>query len=69
LINLYYDDLYTKHFGIEKIVELFKHKFYWSDIDIDVQNYIKICPICQGKVVNVYKLYRKLNPLSVPLQP
>jgi hypothetical protein len=68
-MSLYYDDLYIRYFGIEKIIELFKRKFYWSNIDTDVQDYIKTCPICQGKAVNTYKPYRKLNPLPVPLRP
>ncbi len=36
LINLYYDDLYIRYFGIEKTIKLFKYKFYWFNINTNV---------------------------------
>jgi len=46
LMSLYHNDLYVGHWGIEKIKELLKRKFYWPDINTNVENYVRIYPIC-----------------------
>ena len=66
LMSLYHDDLHTKHWSIEKTKELLKRKFYWPDINTDVENYIKTYPICQRKTINTYKPYKKLISLPTP---
>ena len=38
-------------------------------MDTDVQDYVKTCPICQGKAISTHKPYGKLHPLPVPTRP
>ena len=67
-MSLYYDDLYIGYWDIEKIKELLKRKFYWLDINVDVEDYVRIYFIYQRKAISIYKFYGKLVSLLTLLR-
>ena len=40
------DQLYSNHMGIEKTKLLAHESVYWSDINVDMEKYIKSCATC-----------------------
>jgi hypothetical protein len=69
LMQLYHDDQFAGHWGIDKTLELLRRKFYWEDMAADVREYILACPQCQGTAIPNHKPYGKLNPLPIPRRP
>lgn len=45
-MKYFYDILLVGYFGIEKILERIKNKFYWFVMKKFVENYINICFRC-----------------------
>jgi len=68
-MQLYHDDQFAGHWGIDKTLELLRRKFYWEHMVADVREYIGACPQCQGKAISNHKPYGKLEPLPVPTRP
>ena len=43
LLQIYYDDLYTRHLGQDKTLDLIKCKFYWDGLYADIKSHMKSC--------------------------
>ena len=50
-------------------MELIKRKFHWTNLDHDVEDYIRGCPICQGTTVKRHRAYGELQSLPLPKRP
>ena len=70
-----HDNSLTNYFEIEKTLELFKRKYYWSDfkkkanifseIKQFVKEYCELCAICKKSKTLRYKLYEKFRFLLI----
>ena len=69
LMQVYHDDEHAGHWGSEKTLELLKRKYHWKGMAEDVEDYVRTCPVCQGKSVANHKPYGKLQSLPRPARP
>jgi hypothetical protein len=69
LMSLYHDDEHAGHWGVEKTLELLRRKLWWPTQKKDVEEYVKTCPVCQGKAIARHKPYGELQPLPRPTRP
>ena len=69
LLRLHHDEPTAGHWGIQKTMELLQRKFKWEGMRSDVEEYIHVCPICQGNSAPRHKPYGKLEPLPQPSRP
>ena len=63
LLTLYHDDPHAGHWGVDKTLELLKRKFFWKNMRVDVEDYVRTCPVCQGNAIGTHKPYGRLTPL------
>ena len=64
-ISKHHDDFLTKHFDVDKIVNLIQRKFYWFVCAKQIRSYVKICDICQRIKIHRYKFFEKFKSLSI----
>ena len=69
LLTLYHDDPHAGHWGVDKTLELLKRKFFWKNMRVDVEDYVRTCPVCQGNAIGTHKPYGRLTPLPWPSRP
>lgn len=69
LLRLYHDDPLAGHFGVDRTKELLSRKFYWNRMDVEVKEYVKSCPMCQGVAPRRHRPYGKLDSLPRPKGP
>ncbi|GFG20831.1 RNA-directed DNA polymerase (Reverse transcriptase) [Aspergillus udagawae] len=69
LISIYHDEPLAGHFGRNRTEALLRQKFHWTNLQNDVESYIKECPICQGTAAPRHRPYGKLNSLPQPSRP
>ena len=55
IINKHHNDFLTKHFDVNKVVNLIQRKFYWFVYAKQIRFYVKICNICQRIKIYCYK--------------
>ena len=60
LLNKNNDDLFAKHFGVEKILGLFTCKYYWPKMRADFKKYVQDYDICMSNKVQKSKPYNSL---------
>ena len=65
LLQIYHNDLYARHLGQEKTLDLIECKFHWDGLYADVKLYMKSCPECQFNTVPQRRLYGQLSSLPV----
>jgi len=46
IIRMNYNDLYTGHFGVTRIIVLIHQKYFWLELNKDIREYIKNYNIC-----------------------
>ncbi len=46
LIKLHHDDVLTKHYEVDRIINLLFRKYYWVNIMNNVWEYVALCTIC-----------------------
>src|SRR3954462_5033878 len=63
LMYLIHDHELSAHFGIRATQNKAREKYYWKNMDKDIENYVKSCDQCQkrGKPINKYEL----NPIEI----
>jgi hypothetical protein len=63
LMYLIHDHELSAHFGIRATQNKAREKYYWKNMDKDIENYVKSCDQCQkrGKPSSKYEL----NPIEV----
>jgi hypothetical protein len=63
LMYLIHDHELSAHFGIRATQNKAREKYYWKNMDKDIENYVKSCDRCQkrGKPINKYEL----NPIEI----
>ena len=65
LLKKTYNDFLARHFGIEKTLELFIHKYYWPKMRANMEKYIQGCDIYISSKAQKRKLYSSLQLLPV----
>ena len=65
-ISRHYDDPLAGHFGINKTKDLVGQKYYWPNLQKDIEAYVKGCDVCLDSKAVRHKLYRDLQSLPVP---
>ncbi len=65
LMKLHHDDVLTKHYKINRIINLLFRKYYWVNIINDVSEYVALCAVCLRIQVLRHHLYDKLQLLSL----
>ena len=65
LINKYYNNLFTGHFGIKKIWKLIAKKYYWPILQKNIEAYIKSYNICLALKVVCHELYKDPQSLLI----
>jgi hypothetical protein len=60
-----HDDFHAKHFEYEKIFELFRRKYWWSNMSKDVKEYVVSCTKCSLTKSIKHKFYELLQSLSI----
>jgi hypothetical protein len=60
-----YDDSHARHFEYEKILELFRRKYWWSNMSKNVKKYVISCTKCSLIKSIKHKFYELLQSLSI----
>lgn len=47
IISENYDDVHAGHLGIKKTVDRVSADYYWPRMHVDIEEYVRICEICQ----------------------
>jgi hypothetical protein len=69
IIELYHDALWVGHFGRNRTEEMLRRKFYWTNLQADVAEYVKTCAVCQGTAAPRRRPYGELESLPIPPRP
>lgn len=69
ILQDHHDALLTGHPGIKRTLELIQRSFYWPNMHIDVDKYVKSCDTCCRNKSSRHAPYGKLVPLPVPSYP
>ena len=46
LLKYYYNNILAEYFRVERTFKLINYKYYWSDMNKDMKNYIFLYNIC-----------------------
>ena len=65
LIKKHHNDLLSKHFEIQKILNLIQKKYYWAVCAKQIKTYVKTYNVCQRIKISRHKSYKKLNSLFI----
>ncbi len=65
LLKQNHDDSHAKHFEYEKILELFRKKYWWSNMSKIVKEYLVSCTKCSLTKSIKHKFYELLQSLSI----
>ena len=65
VINRHHNDLFARHFGINKTRELVGRKCYWPSLKRDVKSYVWGCDICLALKAVRHKPYSDLQSLPI----
>ena len=57
---------YSGHLEYQKTLKKIQKTFYWTDLVLDVQDFVLGCPVCQQKKSINKFLARLLEPLTLP---
>lgn len=72
IMSAHHDTPFGGHQGIERTTELIKERYYWKNMDIDIENYVKTCEKCNKKsATNVEKApvpMQLTTPVTRPFQ-
>ncbi len=60
-----HDYSHTKHFEYEKILELLRRKYWWSNMSKNVKKYVISCIKCSLTKLIKHKFYELLQSLSI----
>ena len=58
-----------RHFSLQKTADHIRHHYWWPCIGQDVEQYCKICPICQTMKSGTQKVPGLLHSLPIPTRP
>ena len=61
LLKQNHDDFYAKHFDYNKIFDLIKKKYFWTDINKNVKQYVEFCMTCRKIKTVKHRFYEFLN--------
>ena len=64
-----HDHILARHYGQNKTLELICHRYFWSSLHANVQQFCKFCVTYMQSKLQCYKLYRSLKQLPIPEQP
>jgi hypothetical protein len=60
-----HDDFHARHFEYEKILELLRRKYWWSNMSKNVKKYVVSCTKCSLTKSIKHKSYELLQSLSI----
>ena len=59
---------YAGHLGYQKILKQIQKTFYWTDLILDVRDFVLSCPVCQQEKSVTKVPAGILGPLTLPEQ-
>ena len=69
ILRHFHDDPLAGHFGVNRTEELIQRQFHWKNMRKEIQEYVRLCAICQRIVSKRHKPYGQLESLSLPSRP
>ncbi|KAK4382004.1 RNA-directed DNA polymerase [Sesamum angolense] len=69
LLRETHDPQWAGHPGIDRMVTLLAHRYYWLRMEEDVESYVRTCLVCQLDKVERKKEAGLLQPLPIPEVP
>lgn len=73
MINFVLQEAHDKptggHFGSKRTKDIIKKRFYWKELDKDVDRYVKTCDLCQRKKANNQRKQGFMIPMRIPDKP
>ena len=57
------------HMGMDKTMELVDRKFYWPEMAMDIEDYVRSCEDCQKNKASQHKRHGALHPLELSSAP
>ena len=69
LLTEAHDSAYSGHFGADKTLKALARRYWWPQMQRDVENHCKACEVCQRNKARRQKPFGELQPLPVPSQP
>ena len=69
LLTEAHDSAYSGHFGADKTLKTLARRYWWPQMQRDVENHCKACEVCQRNKARRQKPMGELQPLPVPSQP
>ncbi|KAK4403114.1 Transposon Ty3-I Gag-Pol polyprotein [Sesamum angolense] len=66
LLRESHDPQWVGHPGIDRMLALLAHRYYWPRMEENIEAYVTICLVCQLDKVEKKKEVRFLQPLSIP---
>ncbi|KZV19760.1 hypothetical protein F511_06291 [Dorcoceras hygrometricum] len=64
-----HDSQWAGHTVVNRMMDLLSRKFYWPNMDQDVEKYVKTCLVCHLDKSELTKEAGLLQPLSIPERP
>ena len=64
-----HDSRVAGHYGQHKTMERVTANFYWKNMDIWIEDYVRSCTECQRNKSSRHKRYGMLQPLEIPWRP
>src|SRR5207248_8441592 len=65
-MKMNHDDPYGGHFGVARMMELIRRKYYWPSVGRDIKKYVSTCDVCQRMKAFRHKPYGGWQLLPVP---
>ena len=59
---------YARHLGYQKTLKQIQKTFYWTDLILDVRDFVLSCPVCQQEKSVTKIPAGLLEPLTLPEQ-
>jgi len=66
ILQYNHDHILPGHFGQNKTLELVCHRYFWSSLYTNIQQFYKFCIICMQSKLQCHKLYGSLKQLPIP---
>ena len=64
-----HDSAMVGHYGVHKTLELVTRNYWWPDLRIYIEDYIRTCDICCRSKIPRHHPYGLLQPLPIPEGP
>ena len=66
LLEVYHDNPLSGHLGYQKTKERISRNCYWSQLEKDVDSWLRSCTTCQKNKTSTKKPFGMLKPIEIP---